>query len=184
MTLVGSTTNTHGVRLPEKGRSFADKAELAWIGSIVFYSIARFAIAWGGFSEHGANPWIFGVIDVGTAYPYAKATATLVRRGGQSEWSRMGLALATAVVTFFAPYVYLWFAAGSMPDGLRLGMITFVSVFLIAAVAVQTIKIRKLRAKHAQQHAQRDLRAAGPETELVIDLRGDKVKIERAITTP
>lgn len=180
MTMVGiSSPDADGLRLTETKRSLGDMAELAWIGSIVFYSVARFAVAWGGFSEHGANPWVFGVIDVGTAYPYAKATSTVVRRAARSEWSHMALPLVAAIVMFFAPYAYLWFAAGSMPAGMKFGMITFVSVFLVAAVIGQTIKIRRLRAQDSA-----DYMSAGRETELVIDLRGDEVKVDREPKNP
>ena len=119
---------------PERGqapkRSRVRIIEQTWIWSVVGYSVLRFVVAWGAFSEHGVNPWIFGIIDVGTAWPYAKSVAAVAKRSARFEWRGMGLALVIAITTFFAPWAYLWFAAGSMPGGLRIGMAICVAVIL------------------------------------------------------
>ncbi|KAG1648796.1 Bifunctional purine biosynthesis protein PurH [Nymphon striatum] len=138
-------------------RSFADLAEQAWIWSIVGYSVLRFVVAWGAFSEHGANIWIFGLIDVGTAWPYAKSVAVVARKAADGNYRALPLPLVVAVATFFAPYAYLWFAAGEMPDGVRFGMVLCVSVLLLAATAGVLSKAKKLRAEQRTL----DLRADG-----------------------
>ncbi len=126
-------------------RNYARILEQTWIWSIVGYALLRFFIAWGAFSEHGANIWVFGLIDVGTAWPYAKSVAIVCKRSARSEWRELSLPLAVAVTTFFAPYAYLWFAAGEMPGGVRLAMAICVTVLLIAAAAGVLVKTRKLR---------------------------------------
>jgi len=151
-------------------------AEQTWIWSIVGYAILRFVVAWGAFSDHGADPWIFGLIDIGTAWPYAKAVAVVCKRASRSNWSALPLPAAVAVSTFFAPYAYLWFAAGEMPAGLRVGMATFVTVLLVAATVGVVSKARKLRAESLQAAQDAD---AGERTEIVIDLTTERPTIER-----
>lgn len=163
-------------------RSLGDRVERAWIWSIVGYSILRFVIAWGAFGEHGANPWIFGVIDVGTAWPYAKSVAVVCRRAAAFDWRGLALPIAIAVTTFFAPYAYLWFAAGEMPTGVRAGLVICVSVLLVAALAGVIAKVRKLRNTPepiAVPAATPTAHAPAADTEMVIDLRNDSPRIER-----
>lgn len=146
-------------------RNYGRLIEQTWIWSIVGYSLLRFGIAWGAFHEHGANVWVFGLIDVGTAWPYAKSVAEVCKRAARSEWRSLPLPLTVAIVTFFAPYAYLWFAAGEMPSDVRVGMVICVVVLLLAASAGILAKTRKLRAE------QRQAAAARAETpDVVIDL--------------
>jgi len=167
---MASVTAPASTSAEPRRRNYARIAELTWIWSIVGYSLLRFVVAWGAFSEHGANVWVFGIIDVGTAWPYAKSVAEVCKRAARSEWKALPLPLVVAVATFFAPYAYLWFAAGEMPGGVRVGMVICVSVLLIAAGAGVFAKTRKLRAEVRAE-------AASPEHATtdapLIDLRAD-----------
>ena len=194
--LAAAATNTE----PRK-RNRARLIEQTWIWSVVGYSLLRFFVAWGAFAEHGANIWIFGLIDVGTAWPYGKAVAEVCKRVARSEWARLPMPLAATVGMFFAPYAYLWFAAGEMPNGMRLGMVICVSVLFTAASAGVIANIRKLR-REAREDVVVDVRTpadaviklaavsadddtiielptGAPHSELIIDLTGDAVSLER-----
>ena len=174
---------------PPAKRNYARIIEQTWIWSMVGYSLLRFFVAWGAFSEHGANVWVFGLIDVGTAWPYGKSVAVVCKRAARSEWKRLPFPLVAAITTFFAPYAYLWFAAGEMPGGVRVAMVICVSVLLVAASAGVLAKTRKLRREARAEAAAAeidesviDLRgatAAPVETELLIDLTAESVSIER-----
>lgn len=117
-----------------------------WIVSVVGYTIARFLVAWGAFGDRGVNVVVFGLIDIGTAFPYAKATAVLTRRIADFEWSRLPGPLGLGVASFFAPYLYLWISAGELPAGLATGLIIF--VLIVAGVAVLGVSrgVQQLRA--------------------------------------
>ena len=117
---------------------------------MVGYTVLRFVVAWGAFGEHGANVWIFGLLDVGTAWPYAKAVAVICRRSAAFEWRGLPVPVAVALASFFAPYAYLWLAAGEMPDTLRAGLALFVVVLFGAAVLGVVTKVRKMRAADAE----------------------------------
>lgn len=126
--------------------SRGDRIEKLWILSVVGYTVLRFVIAWGAFGDHGANVWIFGFVDIATAVPYAKAVSMVCRRAAAFDWKRLPLPIAIALVSFFAPYGYLWFAAGSMPGGVRIGLVVCVTVLAAAATIGVITKVRKLRA--------------------------------------
>lgn len=177
-------------------RNYGRIAEQTWIWSAVGYSLVRFLIAWGAFSEHGVNAWIFGLIDVGTAWPYGKAVAVVCKRVAHGDWSQLPVPLVASIGMFFAPYAYLWFAAGEMPSGIRLSLAIWVSVLFVAASAGVILKSRKLRreaheavinvpapaeaivgiaAANADDDQVIDLRDQGSTGELLIDLTGDDV---------
>ena len=152
--------------------------ERAWIWSVVGYTVLRFVVAWGAFGDHGVNVWIFGLLDVGTAWPYAKAVATICRRSAAFEWRRLPFPIAVAIMSFFAPYADLWLAAGEMPAGLRAGLALFVVVVSGAAVLGVVSKVRKLRAGEIDvelidvSRLEGDggvLHAEAPETALAVD---------------
>lgn len=147
------------------------RIENLWILSVVGYTVLRFVVAWGAFGDHGTSPWIFGFIDIATAVPYAKAVALVCRRAAAFEWRRLPMPVAVALVSFFAPYAYLWFSAGSMPDGVRVGLAVCVSVLLLAATAGVVAKVRKLRRAAPVDITTRQSAASETsESEIVIDL--------------
>lgn len=139
-------------------RNFGRILEQTWIWSVVGYSVLRFVVAWGAFGEHGVNPWVFGVIDVGTAWPYGKGVALICKRIANSEWKRLPMPLAVALVCFFAPYAYIWFAAGEVPAGVRIGMAIFVAVLFVAATVGVVAKSRKLRREASEAIIEVDVR--------------------------
>jgi hypothetical protein len=181
-------------------RNFSRIVEQTWIWSVVGYSLLRFVVAWGAFSGTGANVFIFGIIDIGTAWPYGKGVALVCKRVANSEWALLPLPLTAALGSFFAPYAYLWFAAGEMPSGMRVGMAMCVSVLFIAATAGVIAKSRKLRreatedvievrepaqafiklaAVNGQDRPVIDLADAAPTDEFIIDLTDDAVAMGR-----
>jgi hypothetical protein len=129
--LTNSSAETGTVELPDSRARFS--VERAWIGAIVGYSVLRFVVAWGAMGEYGVNPWVFGVIDVGTAWPYAKSTAGMVKAGWGGRWMLLAQWSVVALVTFFAPYLYLWSAGNGMPDSLEYGLGLVVAVLFVAA---------------------------------------------------
>ncbi len=175
-------------------RNYGRILEQTWIWSVVGYSLVRFFIAWGAFADHGVNPWIFGLIDIGTAWPYAKAVAIVCKRVANGDWLQLPVPLVASIAMFFAPYAYLWFAAGEMPSGIRLSLAIWVSVLFVAASTGVILKSRKLRreaheavisvrvpaeaivgiaATNAADDQVIDLRNQGPDGEPLIDLTGD-----------
>lgn len=111
----------------------------AWIVGVVAYSVVRAIIAWGLFSDYGVNPWIFAVIDIGTAIPYAWSIAELPGAIVDRRSARIALTLTVAIVTFFAPYAYIWSAAAGAPTNLRSGLVVL-AICLMGAAAVGVVR--------------------------------------------
>lgn len=115
-------TNAIEERPPEavgdRRQSRRRKLEVTWVIGVVLFTLARFGAAWGALADHPRwAAWIFGVIDLGTAVPYAIGTARLVTslidRNGQAA-ARWGL---VAAGSFLAPYLWIaWIGRdGSLP---------------------------------------------------------------------
>lgn len=154
----------------------AARIETLWILSVVGYTVLRFVIAWGAFGDHGANVWIFGFIDIATAVPYAKAVAMVCRRAAAFEWRRLPMPIGVALVSFFAPYAYLWFSAGSMPSGVRVGLAICVAVLAVAATVGVVTKVRKLRGADVIDLAEQSDPADSAD-EIVIDLTREETRV-------
>jgi hypothetical protein len=118
-----------------------------WIVSVVGYSALRFVAAWGALGSYGVNPFVFGVIDVATAYPYAYASAEVVK----SAWvgcARNATAWGVvALVMFVAPYAYVLAAGGAMPTSVRTAVVV-IAVGMAAVVVVGLVR-RTRRGAHA-----------------------------------
>src|SRR4051794_26343529 len=85
--------------------------ERSWVIGVVLFGFVRFVLAWEVLSKYSpATVIIFGLIDFGTAVPYAIGTARLVT----SLVDRDGLAAARwgalASACFLAPYLWIAWA--------------------------------------------------------------------------
>ncbi len=119
----------------------------AWVVGVVGYSILRAVIAWGLFRDYGVNPWVFAVIDVGTAIPYATAIAALptaIVHGHRAAIARHSL---VATGTFFAPYAYVGLMAEGAPTNL-VGGLVLLAVCLCGAAGVGLWR----KTRNAQSH--------------------------------
>ena len=52
--------------------------ERTWVVTVVVFTLARLLVARATLAERGLNIWVFGVIDLVTAFPYALGTARIV----------------------------------------------------------------------------------------------------------
>jgi len=88
----------------------------AWILSIFGYSALRALVVWPTLGTYGINPWIFLLIDVGTAWPYAYGQVRVISSARARDWRSVQLWSLIAVVSFVAPYAYIAGAgSGEMP---------------------------------------------------------------------
>ncbi len=110
---------------------------LARIGATFFiygYVVGRFISVYGVFAPYHVNPWVFLVLDLVTAWPYAYAIprlieALLVKRQERRVEAVIWWASVVAA-SFAAPYVYVAFAAQNVPWELITGLSVFVALML------------------------------------------------------
>lgn len=120
------------------------KLGTAWIVGVVAYAIVRALIVWPTLGEYGVSPWIFLIIDVGTAWPYAYGQVRVVKDARRSEWRSAQLWGLVALVSFVAPYAYI-VGAGSGEMPLLAWIVIGALVLFLGAVSVLRI-VRQIRA--------------------------------------
>jgi hypothetical protein len=123
--------------------------ELSWVVGVVLFTLARFGAAWGALGEEERwVVWVFGVIDLGTAVPYALGTARLVT---SLVDRRLDLATRWGLVasgSFLAPYLWLGWAGrdGEFPTVVYVAVAVCVTCFGANAVISVIRKVRRARA--------------------------------------
>ncbi len=128
--------------------------ELTWIVGVVLFTLARFGAAWGALADHDRwVVWVFGVIDIGTAIPYAMGTARLVtglvdhRPQSAARWG------AVASFSFLAPYLWLGWAGrdGGFPLVVYVALVVCLVCFGANAVIGVRRRVRAARSDLGQQ---------------------------------
>jgi hypothetical protein len=111
-----------------------------WIAGVVGYSALRLITAWGALGRYGVDPFVFGAIDIATAYPYACATAAVVSNAlaGRTRYAIAWSVVALAM--FAAPYAYVLAAGGEMPASIRLAVLAFAMVMAMVVVVVGLVR--------------------------------------------
>lgn len=118
------------------------RAELGAMASLVIYTVARFAAAGGALGAYGVDARWFLFWDVVTVPPYVWSIGRLVRNLAAAEqrpfrdtvgWSCL------ALVSFMAPYAYLYYAGvGHFPT--VAWVLVTVLVALFGANAVRSVR--------------------------------------------
>ena len=121
--------------------------EVSWVIGVVAFVLIRFALAYSALADESRiTVVIFGILDLGTAVPYAIGTArlvtSLVDRDTQSA-ARWG---AVASGSFLAPYLWIAWAGRSGEFPLVVYVVTTLFVLFLGANALVTIR-RRVRAE-------------------------------------
>ena len=103
--------------------------ELSWAVGVVAFVLVRFVLAYGALAKYDPlTVWVFGILDLGTAVPYAIGTARLVTSLVDHEPQAAARWGALASACFLAPYVWIAWAGrdGEFPT------VVYVVVALLA----------------------------------------------------
>lgn len=120
---------------------------LSWVGGVVLFTLARFFVAMEALDEYDINIWVFGVIDLVTAVPYAVGVARVVgalvdrRPRSANGWA------AVAAISFIAPYGYIAVAGqdAAVPGAVYAVLIALIAVFGLNAVLSVRRRVRAER---------------------------------------
>jgi len=142
---------------PDAGRTQRRKTlELSWVVGVVLFVLVRFALAYSALaSESRVTVVVFGLLDLGTAVPYALGTARLVTSlvdGNHQAAARWG---ALASGCFLAPYLWIAWAGREGTFPVVVYVVTTVFVVSLGANAVFGIR-RRVRAEQALLEAEAD----------------------------
>lgn len=126
------------------------RIEVSWVVTIVLFTIGRLVLAAQTLEDYGLNIWVFGVIDLATAIPYAIGTAKVVegfidrRLRAASTWAMV------ACASFLAPYLYIFWVGKDVdfPPVVYVVLGLLIAIFGGNAVRGIVLKVRAARAPH------------------------------------
>lgn len=95
---------------PSKRPALRRYLTISWVVTIVVFTLVRLLVARGTLEKYGLNIWVFGVIDLVTALPYAIGVAKVVTAMVDRQVGSAGRWAAIAAASFLAPYVYIAWA--------------------------------------------------------------------------
>jgi len=112
-------------------RSYLRHSRWALPAFVVGYTVLRFVVVAGELSRYHVNVWVFAILDIGTAWPYARTLVSLMEAlGTRPARIVFGLGLWSAVLAV-TPYAYLLGSSRGMPGPLVLA----ICVFALASAA-------------------------------------------------
>lgn len=128
------------------------RLEMSWVAGVVLFTVARFVAAWGALGSEAL--WVvvvFGIVDLGTAVPYALGTARLVTSLIDRDVQRAARWGLVAAGSFLAPYLWLGWAGrdGSFPTVVYVAVLACVLCFGANAVIGVIRKVRRGRRQGA-----------------------------------
>jgi hypothetical protein len=85
---------------------------------VTAYTVARLAAVAGELDDYGVDPVVFGLLDIGTAWPYGWALAVLGQSLHARRWRRATLVALASAPLAAAPYGYLLLGATGLPAAL------------------------------------------------------------------
>jgi hypothetical protein len=119
--------------------------ERLWIVVGVGYGVFRVIIANATVKKYGVNIWAFGVIEIGSSFPYSLGTARLV--GGLVDRSfKQALKWGTvALVCYAAPEAFILLTGHGMPRSVYIVIGVILAVLGTIAVVSIVRKVKKGR---------------------------------------
>ena len=128
----------------EKHRQLIEKW---WIGIVLVWDIFKTIVVDKTFAKYGVNPYIYFVIVITIAVPYAISTAKMLFAIISNHWRHaMSYGLA-AVILHFIPDIYILATAKQVPRSLFDSFVIMVVIFSIFAVHGTITKVREHRRK-------------------------------------
>jgi hypothetical protein len=116
-----------------------------WIGIVLVWDILKTVIVDETFAKYGVNPYIYFVIVISIAVPYAISTAKMLFAIIENHW-RNALSYGVVAVTLhFVPDIYIFATARQVPRSLFDSFIVMIVIFTIFAVHGVISKVREHR---------------------------------------
>lgn len=105
-----------------------------WIAIVLLWDIAKTLVIDKTFAKYGVNPYIYFVIVIAVAVPYAITTAKMLFAIICNNWRQAALYGAIAVVLHFVSDIYILLNAKQVPRSIYDSFIIAVIIFTIFAV--------------------------------------------------
>lgn len=118
-----------------------------WIAIVLLWDILKTLIVDETFAKYGVNPYIYFVIVICIAVPYAYSTAKMLFAILANHWRNAFKFGVVAVVLHFVPDIYILVTAKHVPRSLFDSFIVMVVIFTIFAVHSIVTHVRANRNK-------------------------------------
>lgn len=114
---------------------------------VAAFTLVRLVVARETLGKYGLNIWLFGLIDLLTAVPYAVGVARVVGAMVDGKGRSAGMWFVVAVVSFAAPYGYVALAGvgASFPPGVYVVLGVLMAIFALNAIWSVARKVRSRR---------------------------------------
>lgn len=137
---------------------FATASSRWWLPLFVTaYTVARFAVVAGELDDYGVDPVVFGLLDVGTAWPYGWALAVFAQSLHARRWRRATLVALASAPLAAAPYGYLLLGATGLPAALAAAIC---AVGIVSAALGLWLVLCAPSCNADEQRRERDVRRA------------------------
>lgn len=130
-----------------KNEKHRQLVERWWIGIVLLWDIFKTLVVDKTFAKYGVNPYIYFVIVICIAVPYAHSTAKMLFAILANHWSNALKFGVVAVVLHFVPDIYILVTAKHVPRSLFDSFIVMVVIFTIFAVHSIVTHVRANRKK-------------------------------------
>ena len=118
-----------------------------WIAIVLLWDIAKTLVIDKTFAKYGVNPYIYFVIVIAVAVPYAITTAKMLFAIVCNNWRQAALYGGIAVVLHFVSDIYILLNAKQVPRSIYDSFIIAVVIFTVFAVHGVITQVRAHRRK-------------------------------------
>ena len=130
-----------------KSEKHRQLVERWWIVIVLTWDIAKSLVIDKTFAKYGVNPYIYFIIVITIAVPYAKSTAKMLFAILANHWRHAFSFGLIAVVLHFVPDIYILLTAKQVPRRLFDSFILAIIIFTVFAIHGVITHIRSTRKK-------------------------------------
>jgi hypothetical protein len=116
-----------------------------WIAIVLVWDILKTVVVDEKFAKYGVNPYIYFIIVITIAVPYAISTAKMLFAIIANQWRGALSYGAIAVTLHFIPDIYILATARQVPRSLFDSFVVMIVIFTVFAVHGITSKVRTHR---------------------------------------
>ena len=128
-----------------KNEKHRQLVERWWIAIVLVWDIFKTLVVDKTFAKYGVNPYIYFVIVISIAVPYAISTAKMLFAILANHWRNALSYGAVAVVLHFVPDIYILITAKQVPRSLFDSFIVMIVIFTVFAVHGVVTHVRNNR---------------------------------------
>ena len=125
-----------------KSEKHRQLVERWWIVIVLIWDIAKTIVVDETFAKYGVNPYIYFVIVIGVAIPYAKSTANMLFAILANHWPNAFKFGLVAVALHFVPDIYILATAREVPRRLFDSFLVAIAIFTVFAIHSIVVHIR------------------------------------------